>query len=69
MERSLSIPWAISVLKTRRVTKRAVNMLVVMPMPSVIANPFTSSLPTKPRITQVINVVMFASMIVENALS
>jgi len=44
-------------------------MLVEMPIPSVMAKPLTSSLPTNPRITQVMSVVRLASMIVEKALS
>ena len=67
--KSRSMPLAIRVLKTSRVTNRAVNMLVTMPIPSTVANPLTSSVLTSPRITQVISVVRLASTMVESALS
>ena len=69
IRKSLSHPFAISVLKTSRVTNSDVNMLVVIPRPRTSAKPFTSWLPTKPRTTQVIKVVRLASRMVEKALS
>ena len=69
IEKSLSMPQAIRLLKISRVTNRDVNMLVEMPIPSTMAKPLISSLPTKPRMMQMISVVRLASMIVEKALS
>ena len=44
--------------------KYAVNNVVTIPIPKVIANPFTGPDPRINKITAAINVVMFASKIV-----
>ena len=52
-----------------RVTQIAVKTEVTIPNPNVIENPRTGPEPITNRITAAISVVMFASMIAENARS
>jgi len=49
------------------VTKMAVNMLAMMPMLSVTANPFTGPVPNWKRNRAAMSVVTFESRIVRNA--
>ena len=59
----------ISIDKSNRLMKRAQKTEVVMPMARVMPKPLTGPVPNQIRMHAVINVVMFASIIVENAFS
>ena len=56
-------------LTIARVPTIAVNIDVIIPIANVMANPLTGPLPTTKRMIAAINVVMFASAMVDKALS